>query len=79
MIKPSLFLLVMPIMIAQSGWNLFPTDHHGRDDNDDCSEWLGSVLPLIIMDVMLLMFAICRVVSSWCAVPLALLVTGKML
>ena len=42
------------------------------------SGWSWSLL-LIGMEVMLLIFSICRVVSSWCAVPLTLLVTDSIL
>ena len=42
------------------------------------SGWSRSLL-LIDMDVMLLIFGICLVVRSWCAVPLTLLVTDSIL
>ena len=45
-----LSLLVMPMLITQSG--------------------LSQSLILIDLGVMLLIFAICPVVSSWCVVPL---------
>ena len=47
------------------------------DANAHHFEWLEWSLLLIGMGVMLLIFAICRVVSSWFAVPLTLLVTDS--
>ena len=43
------------------------------DENTHYSGWSQSLI-LIDMGVMLFIFAICPVVSSWCAVPLTLLV-----
>ena len=42
------------------------------------SEWLESVSPLIDMGVMLLIFTIYQVVSSYCDVQLTLLVTKSL-
>ena len=42
------------------------------------SSWSRSLL-LIGTSVLLLKFVICRVVSSWCTVPLTLLVAGSTL
>ena len=49
------------------------------DANAHHSEWLESVYLLIDMGMMLLFFAICPIVSSWCAVPLTLLAIDSIL
>ena len=49
------------------------------DANAHHSGWLESVSPTDRQGVMLLIFAICRVVSSWCSVPLTLLVIDSIL
>ena len=68
MIRQSLSLLMKPMLITLSGWSQYPpTDRHGRD------------LLLIDKGVMLLISAICPVVSSWCALSLTLLVIDPIL
>ena len=61
--KAVLSLLVMSMLITLSGWSPF---------------FFLSLL-LIDMGVILLIFEICQVGSSWCAVPLTLLVIDSIL